>query len=83
MDLWISASSMTGKVTVNTELTILDSAMIWKMFRGQPVSNLVNWLKTLGDGLVQVVWLSDENGEVPITSRSEMRRFAHHAEKTE
>ena len=82
MDLWISTASMTGKVSVNTEMTILDSAMIWKMFRGQPIHNLLNWLRTLGDRKVKIFWLSDK-GEIPVNSSSELRRFAHYEQETE
>jgi len=82
MDLWISTASMTGQVSVNTEMTITDSAMIWKMFRGQPIHNLLNWLRTLGDKKVAIFWLSDK-GEIPVNSSSELRRFSRYESKTE
>jgi len=81
MDLWISTASMTGKVTVTTEMTITDSAMIWKMFRGQSIHNLLNWLRTLGDRKVEIFWLSD-SGEIPVNSSSELRRFARYEQET-
>jgi hypothetical protein len=73
---------MTGQVTVSIHGIITKAAMIWKMFVGQSVNNLTNWLERVSDGDVKVYWLSDE-GVIPVNSRSELRRFAHHAEKTE
>lgn len=72
---------MTGMIEVNAELTITDSAMIWKMFRGQPVSNLINWMQRLSED-VRIFVLDVGDKPIPIVSKSEMRRFAHHAKKT-
>ena len=81
MKLQISSPTMTGFVEVDTELVITNSAMIWKIFWKQPLSNLTNWLKGFGEGEVKIFWLKDNGKVIPVKSRSELRRFTH-ASKT-
>lgn len=77
MILQISASSMTAQVTIDKAFVITEAAMIWRMFIGQSLSNLTNWLKTLGDGEVFTFILMDDGLHVPVKSKSQMRRMMH------
>lgn len=49
---WVSSRKGTCWVYVDDENVISDCAVLWKKFRGQPLSNLTRWL---GDAKVEVI----------------------------
>ena len=44
-DLWVSCSWATGFVKIDDEGIIIDTAPVWKRFRGQCIEALTSWLK--------------------------------------
>ena len=53
--LWISHPKFTGQVNIDdedTELTILDTPPVWRAFKGQHLGRLLDWLRSLGEGLI-------------------------------
>ena len=45
---WLSSRKMTVSVDVDAANTIVDCAPIVRVFKGQPLQNLVNWMKKQG-----------------------------------
>jgi len=45
MNLWVSCSWATGFVKVDDEGINVDTAPVWKRFRGQCIEALTSWLK--------------------------------------
>jgi hypothetical protein len=44
-NFWISCSWATGFVQVDDEGIIIDTAPVWKRFKGQCIESLTSWLK--------------------------------------
>lgn len=44
-ELWVSSAWATGLVVVDDDGIIIDSAPVWKKFRGQAIESLTKWLK--------------------------------------
>lgn len=45
---WLSSHRMTVSVDVDNTHTIVECAPIIRVFKGQPLQNLVNWMKKQG-----------------------------------
>lgn len=44
-EYWVSCKWATGYVSVNDKMEILNTAPVWKRFIGQPINNLLRWLR--------------------------------------
>lgn len=51
-DLYVSCSWATGLVVIDDEGIIVDTAPVWKRFRGQCIEALTSWLKKKSEILV-------------------------------
>jgi hypothetical protein len=45
---WLSSKKMTVSVDVDDKNVIIDGAPIINVFKGQPLTNLANWMKKHG-----------------------------------
>ena len=56
---WLSSNKMTVGVECDDKLIIRDGAPIIFSFRGQPLSNLENWMKTQGGFRKELIFDGD------------------------